>query len=916
MRFLWRDTLRRMTGSEGRCPICKTEGLLVTERNERDVLPDLRGIPYCECPRCGARGEFAELVARVSDRSTEDTVRELRRLGELEANGRDADTYCARKAAQAETEAHFAACVAKLRAAPHLGGIRAGLSVANLRQLPADTGLFERADAPKAFTLLTAKRYLRLDMTLYRYRFDGETTCFDAQNPRTHLREHRLRVTGDVGVYLGDFRPGEVPSVLVAAADPRVAGQAYGAWRAETSLPSPVIGVAGFPLPSRFAAVHTLYLLDTPDAPLPLEFALKALNGPLVYGGGREPLVKVLTPKCKSSDITAEDIRRLSNASPHGRRLEDWLQDRLLAMTERREEVANALLQAGADEACRARVAELLGPSAPKGLVDTVLLPTTEPDDLLALASGKLLRVTPVGLYTAYRVNRTGEILTKSLLCNVGLTVDARVTGPGGETAVCTVTHPDPDVAAVTVRIPRAHWASGELLAEDVRAAYAEGGRTPYVAFYHVGGYAWSDVMQLLGSRCPVQTGLRCLGATPEGEIHLPAFVAARKAASPQTKAGLVDPDALAAYSALTADCGPDDMDRLLAFIRTGVTLDRTGVAAGVLHALFCAAARQFDPSGVRRPPAHLLFVETETGVWDSVLRTLSYVFSGSEYVPLMDYADRSGFLKAWVGLGTLPLLTRLTSCDDIATVLAGSPVPVIAVADPLTALACSGKGTVAFVLPHVESDRGEPISAEEVEGLRKAFCAHVIDKAGTRWLDLGLGGAAASSTPVLSALGVLADDRDPKTVAGGLFRSVRSRYPGAGLTGMRAFFGVLHREILAQQNGDPSGINVTIVTGAPADAVEASFNDRGEHVFVTPDRVLVSKAVVGLINRDKKFLFDDEQLSREFEENAILLHDGPSAFGIDGTRVWAFPRTVWDAEVVRATGFAPNRKVRKETSR
>lgn len=904
MRFLWRDTLRRMTGAEGRCPLCRTEGLLVLEREERDVLPDLRGIPYCECPHCGARGEFAELVAKASDRAVDDTVRELRRLGELEASGRDADTYCARKAAQAETEAHFAACVARLRAAPHLAGIRAGLSVGNLRQLPDDTGLFERADAPKAFALLLAKRYLRLDMALYRYRFDGETTCIDAQNPRTQVREHRLRITGDVGVYLGDFRPGEVPPVLVASADPRVAGQVLGAWRAETSLPSPVVGIAGFPLPARFAAVRTLFLLDLPDAPLPLEFALRALDGPLVYGSDREPQVRVLSPGCPASDITAGDLRRLSNTQTHGERLSDWVRARLLGMADRKEEVANALLQAGLDERGRGLVAELLGPHAPESLTDTVLLPTAEPDDLLALANGKLLRVTPVGLYTAYRSPRTGEVLTKSLLCNVGLTVDARMTGPGGETAVCTVTHPDPDVAATTVRLPKAHWANPDALAEDVRAAYAEGGRTPYVAFYRVGGYAWGDLLQLLGARCPVRTGLRCLGATPEGEVHFPAFTAARGKALPQTRAGLVDPDALAAYAALPSDFGPDDADGLATFARTAATLERTGVAAGVLHALYCAAGTQFEPSGVRRPPAHLVFVETETGVWDAALRTLAYLFSGSEYVPLMDYSDRPGFLRAWAGLGTLPLIARLTSCDDLATVLAGSPVPVIGVADPLTALACSGRGTVSFVLPHVESTGGLALTPEEVDGLRRAFTARVAALAGTRGLDLTLGGAKAVSTPVLSALGTLLDDRPAGTVAAGLYRSVRSRYPGVGMTGMRAFFAVLHREVLAHQNGDPASVHVTIVTGDPANAVEASFNDRGEHVFVTPDRVLVSRAVVGVINRDKAYLFDDEQLSREFSENAILLHDVPSSLGIDGSRVWAFPRAVWDEEVVRASGF------------
>lgn len=165
-------------------------------------------------------------------------------------------------------------------------------------------------------------------------------------------------------------------------------------------------------------------------------------------------------------------------------------------------------------------------------------------------------------------------------------------------------------------------------------------------------------------------------------------------------------------------------------------------------------------------------------------------------------------------------------------------------------------------------------------------------------------------STPCLSALGSLSDVRDQATVAGGLYRSVRGRYPGVGLTGARAFFSVLHRAYTATSNGDSAGIAMTTVAGAPADALRASFNDRGEHVFILPDHVLVSRSIVQLINRQQIFLFDAEQLSHEFEENDIISANAPSLFGIDSSRVWVFPRAVWDSEVVRATGFS----TRKDT--
>ena len=134
--------------------------------------------------------------------------------------------------------------------------------------------------------------------------------------------------------------------------------------------------------------------------------------------------------------------------------------------------------------------------------------------------------------------------------------------------------------------------------------------------------------------------------------------------------------------------------------------------------------------------------------------------------------------------------------------------------------------------------------------------------------------------------------------------RSVKGRYPGVGLTGATTFLAVLHREVTAKAHGDHENLHVTIVNGVPACTLEASFNERGEHVFLCPDYVLVSRSVVGLINRERTFLFDAEQLSREFSENGILADGVPESLGIDPRRVWAFPRAVWESEVVRASGF------------
>ena len=131
------------------------------------------------------------------------------------------------------------------------------------------------------------------------------------------------------------------------------------------------------------------------------------------------------------SEITAEDIRRLSGATARGKALRTWIADKVLSLADRQEEVANALLQAGASENVRLDVAGMLGQAAPQSLLDTVLMPTAEPDDVFQLANGRLVKNTPVGLYAASCSRKTGETATKALLCNVGISVDSRIVDRG-----------------------------------------------------------------------------------------------------------------------------------------------------------------------------------------------------------------------------------------------------------------------------------------------------------------------------------------------------------------------------------------------------------------------------------------------------------------------------------------------------
>ena len=903
------------------CPLCRGP-LTTTTRDAEAVVPGVRGLAWHECPSCGFRGDSVRLAAAARASTRQDALAALVSAGAVSCTARERESLVAHWAEQDAVDAHFAVCVERLRRAPERGGIRSGLSVSSLRQLPPDTGLNVTSDAPAAFGCVCRGRYLHVPLTLYRYRFDGSTTVVDAKLPSTGALEQRIRVSDgpvDVGVYLGDYRPGEIPDTVLATHDPRIAGLLYGACRAESARTPPVVGVAGFPLPARFAALSRVYLLDAPDAPLPLEFALRAWSTQTVYGlpADRQPDIRVATPQLPATDIRAENIRLLTSRTL-GVPITEWLRRRLVALSDDVGAVAKAILRAGVPDAFRGALADLLGADAPRRLADTVRLPSSEPDDVLTLGNGRLVQNTRTGIYAAVRDARTGEVTRRSTLLNVGIRVLSRVVGPSGETAVCRVTHPDCDVSPVVVRIPARHWANVDRVAQDIRDAYADTGRVPYVAGYRASGYSLHDVFQLLGAVCPVQDALGALGMTPSGAVNLPAVEIVRGACLPQTRAGGLSDDVLAKYAALPlpdasmngvgAGAGVDVLSDLL--VRPA-SPRVAGLAAGLMHVLYCVTGRMFDASGSRRPPCHLLFVETEPGVWDDVLRDIAYFLSGSEHVPLVDYADPSGSLAAMAGLGTLPLVARLPSLERVASVLASSPVPVVGVADVLTALACSGRGRISFVLPNAEHARDfahDDLGSGELARLRAAFVS-AIAGLGVEcpWRDVMPGAALSVDTPCLTVAGSLVGDGRaplPGSPHDCLLRSVRARFNGVGMTGLATFFNVLHREFCEHAAGDGALFRLTIVQGAPPEAVAASFNARGEHVFVMDDAVVMSRQVVAVVNREQSFLFDAEQLSSEMRERGILLDDVPGRLGIDPRRVWAFPRQVWDEHVVRAVGF------------
>ena len=108
-------------------------------------------------------------------------------------------------------------------------------------------------------------------------------------------------------------------------------------------------------------------------------------------------------------------------------------------------------------------------------------------------------------------------------------------------------------------------------------------------------------------------------------------------------------------------------------------------------------------------------------------------------------------------------------------------------------------------------------------------------------------------------------------------------------MTGVNTFFDVLHALVYAPDTPNPM---ICIIHGKPEFCT--NFADRGQHVIIMEDCVIISKAIIPVINKESVNRFSAEQLTAELTERG-LLRKRPDWANLDMQRFWVLDRATWE---------------------
>lgn len=882
-----------------------------------DGVPTLRvrenrqsGVVHFDCvhPQCRFYGDAVALVAAAKKVGLGEALALLRPGGALspcmaepllEA---EAAAYTEAKSAQARVQAYMSRCQQAMRQTPEKGRFRTGLSQNTLRMVPPELGLLVKGeDMPPLFRPYNKGRHTKISHVAYPYTYNGDVNFVRLQDPALPLITETVTVVrDDLGVFMERFDT--PPPVLVMAPDPRAAALIYGNCMAESSVKPPVIAAAGFPLPESLAGVKTIHILATPDQPLTLPQALQALSAnEAVAGAPDQPQLRVWWQSRPAESLTAEMIRnRLASVEgtvpltawtvkEMDRRLNDGGAEDVLAALDQYPipaHVRSALLEAARAKNLSALLIENLG---------TI---STGAAARLVLGNGKVLRRTPTSLKA---VSRRGD---EDILCNAGLSVGHKIrTYKGDAVLALTVTVPDPGVPPLTLALPEPYWAKGRLIQRQVAKAFAARGQNPYVAIYDVPGYDWRDILSKLSEKCPLYTEVTELGLDEALDLHMPGFVVRTQArvVEPQRQVFTLPAPPLQMYGGITSGTGYGAGE---AFKGLFAKCDNLYVAAfthGLMHVVHqLTAGLAPGAQGKARAPRHLLYVETEAGIWQAPFRQLSAFFSDSDYVPTLSFSAPEQTLAEYKQLGVLPWIGKIPALrgDRFPRIILDSSVGVCGIVDSATAILSTGDLRTTYVVPcsDIPAEPGV-IASSDIEELRQCFAGFLLEYANGVDMDSAYrSGLVPSQVAYEAACRMLGTEPMPL-----MAKLARRTFPSMGMSGVNTFFDVLHRAINALGRKPM----FCVVTGAPP--ADTSFTARGQHVFVMDDVVVVSRAIVELVNNDVATLvrFDAKILTQELQDRGLLV-PCPSDLKIDTNRCWVMKRETWDASVVRPTIWFP----------
>lgn len=469
----------------------------------------------CSHPVCRFRGDAAALVSLSRDIPLSEAVNLFMEGGELEdcmskpLLASDVEAYFETADSQTVLKAYLARCVRALRRQPEKAAIRTGMSVANLRLLHPDAGLFLDTDVPRCLRELTKPKYRKSTLILYPCTMSGEVTRIEVLDPANPNFRYMAVVTHpDTGVF-GEASA-DICDRVLAVERPEVASRLWATYASGSTRRPPIVAFRGYPLPERFRNVTRIDLLSTADAPISTEFLLETLSAPEIKAG-QTPEIRVVDWRSGTDAIRYEDITDFKATKARYNDIQYLVAKRFAAMVsdDKGAEVLSMLDAGQVPMVVRNLIKSTAetqltirggfgGNSEPAEKLSELLGSSDcgEPSNV-ALANGRTLHCGPDGVF-AVKMNGTREPMA-----NVGLSVDSRRMSGDDEVFECTVAARG-GFPAVPVRLS---WRdlSADRMRSVVQRAYAELGLSPYIAFYTITGFAWRDVVSKLAENCRVE---------------------------------------------------------------------------------------------------------------------------------------------------------------------------------------------------------------------------------------------------------------------------------------------------------------------------------------------------------------------------------------------------------------------------
>lgn len=877
------------------CPLHVDKSSLQIDYNENTGQVKF----HCTNSMCLFKGDAIALLAQSKKVSTSEVLQNLRPGGiwshVLEEPLRESEiiAYLESKDAQERVSVYLSKCQQALRQTPEKCSLRPGLSQSSVKLLPPDIGLFIPDCAPPVFNEFCKAKYKKSRLVLYPYTYNDEIThisVFDAENP---VFEHKITlVRPDLGVFLGS---NDVPRKIILTHEPISAALMYGNCRAGSMRTPPVMAVSGYPLPDSCNHVTHIRLVTFSDRILPLENALAALTAPeIIVGSNIQPDIKVWATARSFADVRYEDICKCIEGTTKLYDLADWClktMDDLLSKG-KTDEIYQALKRFPIPEYVKPTlVNKIQQENLNKELISIISAQNNYSSNVYTLGNGRSLKNTGTELLI---VGKRGGF---DVVCNVGITVNHKIrTYDDNEILVCTITPQDRDMPSVKVNFPENTWKKPEKLQKIVSKAFLARNFNPYIAFYDQKGYNWRDILSKLAERCPIHQEVEKLGLDDISDLHMPEFVIRTSQNRIETQNQIFTlPDCvLKAYSGISGNL---ELNAKTVFRNLLNKCDNLYVAAftcGLMHILYqMTFAFNKVSQSTNQPNRHLFFVETESGIWSNIFKQLATLFSGIEFVPSLNYANPKESLEEYSALGTLPLITYIPGLKDkLAKTLDDTTVDVIGLVDTSTAMMTVGRLSAAYITPSEESSiQYTKLDSDTLEGIRNAFASFVLLFLNEANFTPHFRTASIPAVAAYKECCRILEIEESALVE----QIVKPYFAGAGMSGVNLFFDMIKYGVLLDEPGKRGKI---CVVNSPPQA-DYSFTKRGQHIFMLDNCVILSKALVELVNKNCYNKFTIDQLDQELKERDLLISI-PENLDIDSSRCWCVSCDTWATQIIK----------------